>query len=68
MDAAAKEAIIAARGESKQVATTATRKYVVHFSDGRSMICIDLAGDPPDEVERGIRAQFWRYQIERIER
>lgn len=68
MDAAAKEAIIAARGESKQVATTATRKYVVHFSGGRSMICIDLAGDPPEQVERGIREQFWRYQIERIER
>jgi len=68
MDAAAKEAIIAARGESKQVATAATRKYTVHFADGRSMICIDLAGDQPEQVERGIREQFWRHEIVRIER
>jgi len=63
-----KDAIINARGESKQVATAATRKYTVHFADGRSMICIDLAGDQPEQVERGIREQFWRHEIVRIER
>lgn len=65
--AKAKDAIINARGESKLVAV-GVRKYAVHLKDGRKFTCIDLVKDPPDDVERMLRAQFAHYGVARIAR
>lgn len=45
----------------------ATRKYEIHLADGRCFICIDLLGEPPEDVHRQIREHFWRYDIARID-
>lgn len=45
-----------------------TRKYEVHLSDGRTFTCIDLVGDPPDVVERGIHEMFGHYGVKEIRR
>lgn len=48
-------------------AQPATRKYEIHLADGRCFICIDLLGEPPEDVHRQIREHFWRYDIARID-
>ena len=65
--AAEKEAIMAARGQSS-IKATGARKYDIHLADGRVWTCIDLVGDQPDVVERGIREMFGKYGIARIAR
>lgn len=65
--AKAKDAIINARGESKQ-AVIAIRKYEVKLKNGKGFTCIDLVKDDPDEVERMLREQFAHYGVESITR
>lgn len=61
-----KDAIIEARGQSKQV-VAGTRKYTITLKDGRQFICIDLMNEDPGEVERQLRVQFAHYGVEKIE-
>ena len=60
-----KEKIMAARGQSS-IKATGSRRYQIELDSGKVITCIDLVGDPPDQVESGIREMFGKYGIKRI--
>ena len=53
-----KEAIMAARGQSAQVASSGVRRYAIKFADGKRCTALDMLREPQEQAIRGITSIF----------
>ena len=53
-----KEAIMAARGQSKAEATTGVRRYRARFADGKSATVLDMQQQPAEAIAAGVTSIF----------
>lgn len=50
---------MASRGESAAApAKSGTRRYNIRFADGKSATVLDMAGEPTEELVRGVTGMF----------